>query len=205
MKGSFGPVERGEQSCKSVLVKLQPTTNVVLDANILFSAAICHLLVEAAVSGVFRARWSDKIFNEAKGSLHRRKRFAALGALNQNTQRIRDPLVGEYALLEPLFPKSNAKDRHVAAAAKACGASYLVTDNDKHFDKMEAKDNGFDVLTADEFILLLLRTDTAAVVRAIDTTPPDRFWKYMERLKKLLPRSYELIAEAFRSAGTAAP
>jgi hypothetical protein len=45
---------------------LGPTVNAVLDADVLFQAAPARLLLSAAQSGLYRARWSERILSEVR-------------------------------------------------------------------------------------------------------------------------------------------
>lgn len=43
----------------------------VLDANVLYAAPIRDLLIQLAVDGLFRARWTETIHDEWTGALRR--------------------------------------------------------------------------------------------------------------------------------------
>lgn len=78
---------------------LHTATNVVLDANVLFSSRISRFFLMAASNGAFRARWSADILNEAERNLQCKSRPSALKALAGNIELVRDPQVDGY---EPL-------------------------------------------------------------------------------------------------------
>jgi hypothetical protein len=111
---------------------LGPTVNAVLDADVLFQAAPTWPLLGAAQSGLYRARWSGRLLSEARTSLTAKGRLGALRAFEGNIGLVRGPLVGSFERLEGEFMATDPGDRHVAAAAAAAGARYLITGNLAH-------------------------------------------------------------------------
>lgn len=57
-----------------------PTVNALIDADVLFQAAPTRLLLAAAQSGLYRARWSQRILTEARTKLTASGRLGALRA-----------------------------------------------------------------------------------------------------------------------------
>ncbi len=83
-----------------------------------------------------------------------------------------------------------------------------MTTNVSDFDVSEGAAHGFQVVRPDDFGLLLMDSNEAAVVNAIQRTPPDRFWDYLVGLKDAkdgLPKTYERLTVIYRSAGHQVP
>ncbi len=65
---------------------LGPTVNAVIDADVLFQAAPTRLLLSAAQSGLYRARWSDRILSEVRTNLTAKGRLGALRAFEEKAR-----------------------------------------------------------------------------------------------------------------------
>ncbi len=95
---------------------------VVLDACVLYPAAQRDLFMWLAAGGAIRAHWTNEIHDEWMRNVER-----DYGVDRSVLDRIRklmdraagDALIGRYRQHERLFPQTDAKDRHVAAAAVA--------------------------------------------------------------------------------------
>lgn len=154
----------------------------VFDACVLYPAAVRDLLIRLGKSGLFRARWSDRIHDEWMGSL-----------LGQRPDLSRDQLERTVALMNRAVPDATVtgfeglieglhlpdpNDRHVLAAAIRCQAGVIVTYNLKHFPPEVLELYGLEVQHPDEFILHLFDLDSARVCatvrdqRAALTSPP---------------------------------
>jgi hypothetical protein len=180
-------------------------TSVILDANVLFSSGIARLLLLSARNGAFRARWTAEIEDEARRNLVLKNRFAALKAFEETVTIERRPHIEGAEHYVGLFPLTEKDDRHVAAAAKADGSLFIVTSNVRHFDKSESLENGFEIITPDNFGLMLLDNNELAVLAGIDRTPPERFGAYMAFIKTNLPATYARIAAVLRQEGYVMP
>lgn len=138
---------------------------VVLDACVLYPAAQRDLFMWLAVGGVVRAHWTDEIHAEWIRNVER-----DYGISRDVLERVRtlmdraagDALISVYRRYERWFPKTDAKDRHVAAAAlaarKRSGAEQvaIVTWNLKHFDRKELAAVGLVTESPDAFLCRLL-------------------------------------------------
>lgn len=119
---------------------------IVLDACVLYPAAQRDLFMWLAAGGAIHAHWTNKIHDEWMRNIEH-----DYGVDRSVLDRVRklmdraagDALIGRYRQHERLFPKTNAKDRHVAAAAVAArqhsGADIIaiITWNLKDFDRRE--------------------------------------------------------------------
>lgn len=146
------------------------TFTAVYDACVLYPAPLRDFLMWLGLSGRFRARWSRQIHDEWKRSLLRVRTDLSAEQLNRTSdlmdQAIPDGLVtGHETLLEELrLPDPD--DRHVLAAAIRCGASVIVTFNEKDFPDAVLAPFGIEAQHPDLFIDNLFDLDPAAVVTA---------------------------------------
>jgi hypothetical protein len=136
------------------------------DACVLYPAPLRSLLMYLALTGLFRARWSDAIHEEWM----RNVQADYPDISRQQAERIRDLmnahvhdcLVTGYEDLIPSLTLPDADDRHVLAAAIRAGADVIVTSNLADFPAETLHQYGIEARHPDEFILRLLeRTPTA--------------------------------------------
>ena len=101
------------------------------NANVLSRIIRTNVLVRSAVEGVFEMRWTGSIEREWTNALLREqpnlKKDAVLATARKMNEALPNAGVTDYAKLEGNFPKTDAKDRHVAAAAARCAPNTLVT------------------------------------------------------------------------------
>jgi hypothetical protein len=131
------------------------TFTVIFDANVLYGQRIRSLLMELTMSGLFRAKWSDDIHREWMTAVA--KKTGIDMARLQRTRRfmdtaVPDALVTGYEGLIPALTLPDADDRHVLAAAIRCGASAIVTFNEKDFPPDELAKYGVHTKHPDHFI-----------------------------------------------------
>lgn len=81
-------------------------------------------------------------------------------------QAIPDAVVHGYERLIDGLDLPDSDDRHVLAAAIRCGASVIVTFNQKDFPNTAVRHFGIEAQHPDEFVENLLDLDEAAVVEA---------------------------------------
>ncbi len=101
----------------------------VLDANVLLPAARRDTLLRAADAGLYQVRWSDDILAEVKRNLVGDWNLAEEQAerlMGVMREAFPDALVTGYATPIDGMP-NHPKDRHVLAAAVACRATVIVT------------------------------------------------------------------------------
>lgn len=151
------------------------TPVVVLDACVLYPAAQRDLFMWLAAEGAIRAHWTNQIHDEwmrnvardygvARSELEKVGQLMNLGA--------GDALISRYRQHEALFPKTDAKDRHVAAAAvtarKQSGANVVtvITWNLKDFNRKELAQAGLVVEDPDTFLCRIMSDSTDSVVSA---------------------------------------
>ena len=122
------------------------------------------------LSGRFRARWSPQIHDEWKRSVLRDRADLTPEQLNRTSdlmdKAIPDALVTGHEALAESLRLPDAGDRHVLAAAIRCGASVIVTFNEKDFPSEALEPFGIEAQHPDLFIDNLFDLDPAAVVTA---------------------------------------
>jgi predicted nucleic acid-binding protein len=112
------------------------TFTAILDANVLFGIRLTSLLMELAVSGLFRARWSLDIHREWMEAVHTKHGIpmCELDYRRQCMERaIPDGRVDGYEPLVNGLMLPDPNDRHVLAAAIRCNADVIVTFNESDF------------------------------------------------------------------------
>lgn len=132
------------------------TFTALFNSNVLYGARIRSLLMELAMSGLFRARWSPDINREWMRAVHEktgieldRLKYVA-GCMER---AVPDGLVSGYETLIPALTLPDPDDRHVLAAAIRCSASAIVTFNEKDFPKDSLDEFGIHTRHPDDFIL----------------------------------------------------
>ena len=146
---------------------------VVLDACVLYPAAQRDLFMWLAAGGAIRAHWTNEIHGEWMRNVEH-----DYGVARSVLDRVRklmdraagDALIGRYRQHERLFPKTAAKDRHVAAAAarKRSGVDIvtIITWNLKDFDRKELAAAGVVAENPDAFLCRLLADSPENAVAA---------------------------------------
>ncbi len=110
---------------------------VVYDACVLYPAPLRSLLMYLAMTGLYRARWTNDIHEEWMRNVQR----DYPDVTRQQAERIRDLmnahigdcLVTGYETLIPSLALPDPDDRHVLAAAICCEADIILTFNLKDF------------------------------------------------------------------------
>lgn len=166
----------------------------VYDACVLYPAPLRDFLMWLGLSGRFRARWSAQIHDEWKRNLLLNRPDLSVEQLNRTSdlmdRAIPDGLVEGYQDLIAGLHLPDEDDRHVLAAAIRCGASVIVTFNQKDFPAEVLKAFGIEAQHPDVFIGDLLDLDPASVVtaaqhqRATLRKPPMDAEQYLEILLK---------------------
>jgi predicted nucleic acid-binding protein len=128
----------------------------LLDANVLYPAPLRDLLMQLAVSDLFRAKWTAEIHREWMEALlcnePQRSRAALERTRDLMDRHTRDCLITGYEHLIPSLTLPDPKDRHVLAAAIAGRCDAIVTQNLKHFPDAAVEPYGIEVQHPDEFL-----------------------------------------------------
>lgn len=169
---------------------------VLLDACVLYPAALRDTLLRAAEVGLYRVHYSETILAEVRRSLVRTGRVTEAQA-----ERLIAALRGAFpeAIVtgfERLIPamSNHPKDRHVVAAAVVAGAQVIVTSNLADFPAVALEPFGIEAQSPDSFLLHLFDLDQSAmecVVRAQAAAmriPPVTVGEVVEMLALQAPR-----------------
>jgi len=145
------------------------TFGAVFDANVLYGSRIRSLLMELAMSGLFRPYWSADIHREWMKAVSDKTGIAI-----ERLERTRIDMdaaapgacVTGYEGLIPALTLPDASDRHVLAAAIRAGASAIVTFNEKDFPADVLKPYGLHTRHPDMFIRDVDGIDPGVVAEA---------------------------------------
>jgi hypothetical protein len=109
----------------------------LLDANVLYPAPLRDLLLQLAVTDLFKARWTADIHREWIESLLKGRPDLQRTMLERTRDLMdshtRDCLVSGYQDLIPSLRLPDPNDRHVLAAAIVGRCDVIVTQNTKDF------------------------------------------------------------------------
>jgi predicted nucleic acid-binding protein len=175
------------------MVKDRPVA--VIDASVLYSAALRDLLMHLHLEETYQPRWSDRIHAEwIRGILRARPDVTA-----ERLERTRE-LMDAHALdakvegfeevAASLTGLPDPDDAHVIAAAIKANASVIVTWNLKHFPPSFLEPYAIEALEPDAFLSRLLKDDPEAFRRAVRRhqsglrNPPRTMPEYLETLDK---------------------
>ncbi len=164
----------------------------VIDASVLFSHLERDLLLRAARLELFQPYWTHEILEETRRNLVARgkKTAAQAEAFVKELSGVEEATVEGYEIYIASM-RNDPKDRHVAAAAVACGAEVSVTSNLKDFVDLPA---GKEAKSPDEFLCLLFEIapqammDSLRAQAALLKRPPMSFLAYIDKVEQLLPR-----------------
>lgn len=129
----------------------------LLDANVLYPAPLRDLLLQPAVTDIFKAKWTADIHREWIEALLRNEPARDRAALERTRDLMdratRDSLVEGYRALIPALTLPDADDRHVLAAAIVGRCDVIVTQNLADFPAEALDPFGIDVQHPDQFLV----------------------------------------------------
>jgi predicted nucleic acid-binding protein len=165
---------------------------VLFDANVLYPAPMRDLLLQLAVTDIFRARWTADIHREWIDALlinqPHRDRAALERTREQMDRATRDCLVIGYHSLMPSLRLPDPDDRHVLAAAIVGRCDAIVTQNLRDFPTEALAPHGIEVVHPDAFLQAQLELEPAIFctavckVRARLKNPPYSVADYLDTL-----------------------
>jgi hypothetical protein len=170
-------------------------TGIVLyDACVLYPAPLRDLLMQLALTELFRARWSDAIHDEWTRSVLAARpdiKPESLARCRELMDRhVPDSLVVGYEPLIPTLALPDPDDRHVLAAAIHAQAELIVTFNLGDFPGSVLSGYGIEAIHPDEFIVRLWDEDAGSVLiaaklhRASLKRPPKTPAEYLRTLEQ---------------------
>lgn len=143
----------------------------VLDANVLYSAAMRDFFMRLTSRFVFQPKWTDEIHQEWIEAVMRSRPDLDPAWLTRTrdlmNQYGNDWHVPAYEHLIPTLPLTDLDDRHVLAAAIASKASVIVTQNLSDFPMAVLSAYGIRALHPDDFACELLEKEPARFLRAM--------------------------------------
>lgn len=168
------------------------TYTALLDANVLYPAPLRDLLLQLAVTDLFRAKWTADIHREWIEALLRKEPHRDRARLERTRDLMdgstRDCLVTGYEALIPSLQLPDPDDRHVLAAAIAGRCDAIVTQNLKDFPEEALAPYGIDVQHPDEFFSNQLNLAQGAFCGAVQKvrrrlqSPPYTIEQYLDIL-----------------------
>jgi predicted nucleic acid-binding protein len=178
----------------------------VYDACVLYPAPLRDLLMELALTDLFRARWSEEIHKEwIRSVLKNNTRLTESQLLRTKgfmDANVRDALVTGFESLIPSLTLPDPNDRHVLAAAIRCQADVIGTFNLKDFPSDYLSSFDVEAQHPDEFILYLLDLYPVQVCRAVEKVrqrlrnPPMDYERYLSNLlRQGLPQTVSYMKE----------
>ena len=172
----------------------------IYDASVLYPAPLRDLLMQLALSDLYKAHWTNDIHDEwIRNVLINRPDLTAEQL--QRTRElmdtsVRDCLVENYRALIPALELPDPDDRHVLAAAIVANADVIVTFNLRDFPHEDLENYGIKAQHPDEFVGHLTDLAPSAVcsaaasVRARLRNPPRSAGEYIDTIEQQqLPRT----------------
>jgi predicted nucleic acid-binding protein len=178
----------------------------VYDACVLYPAPLRDLLMELALTDLFRARWSAEIHKEwMRNVLKNRPNLTESQLLRTKAfmdANVRDALITGFESLIPSLELPDDNDRHVLAAAIRCSADVIVTFNLKDFPSDYLLNFDIEAQHPDDFILYLLDFYPVQVCSATEKVrqrlrkPPMNHENYLANLlRQGLPQTVSRMNE----------
>lgn len=167
---------------------------IVLDANVLYGNFLRDMLVSLFFSGIYEAKWTEKITQEWVGHLLENRSDISESKVNRTLMlmnRIKPTaLVANYERYIEQVHIPDKDDRHVVAAAIACGAQKIITWNLGDFPDKVLKVFGVVAESPDKFISDLISDNPPSIIATLKEmrerfkTPPLSVEEFFERLVK---------------------
>ncbi|KAF0093573.1 MAG: hypothetical protein E1N59_2706 [Puniceicoccaceae bacterium 5H] len=176
----------------------------IYDACVLYPAPLRDLLLELAVTDLFKARWSNRIHDEWMRNLLKNRPDLTLQQLERTRDlmnaHVRDCLVDGFEGLEETIQLPDPDDRHVVAAAIKGRADVIVTFNLSDFPASALEPWGLEAQHPDEFLANLIDLAPDPVAAAARTCrlrlkrPPKTIDEYLDILARQgLPESTTML------------
>ncbi len=164
------------------------------DACVLYPAPLRDLLMNLAITDLYRAKWTNEIHEEWISSVLSNRSDLDRKFLERTRDRmnmsVRDCLVENYQYLIPTLSLPDSNDRHVLAAAIHSCSSVIVTYNLKDFPKEVIEKHGIEAKHPDEFLINLFDLSSEMVCLAVKRhraslkNPPKTLEQYLLTLEK---------------------
>ncbi|MCY4198848.1 MAG: PIN domain-containing protein [Gammaproteobacteria bacterium] len=178
----------------------------IYDASVLYPAPLRDLLMQLALSDLYRAHWTSEIHDEWIRNLLEDRPDLTLQQLQRTRElmdaSVRDCLVENFSALIPSLHLPDPHDRHVLAAGIVAKADVIVTCDLKDFPRENLDAYGIEAQHPDKFISHLIEQapenvySAVAAVRARLRSPPISVTKYIDILES---QSLPHAAQALRA------
>ncbi len=176
----------------------------IYDASVLYPAPLRDLLMQLALSDLYRAHWTSEIHDEWIRNLLEDRPDLTVQQLQRTRElmdaSVRDCLVENFSALIPSLHLPDPHDRHVLAAGIAAKADVIVTCDLKDFPRDSLEAYSIEAQHPDDFILHLIKQapekvySAVAVVRARLRNPPTSGTKYIDIIEsQSLPRTAQAL------------
>lgn len=146
------------------------TYTVVLDACVMYPAPLRSYLMYLSNTGLFRARWTEKIHDEWIRNLLKNNPDIDPHRLEKTKQlmnaHVPDCLVEGYEQFINGLILPDVDDRHVVAAAIKGQAESIITFNLKDFPENVLHPLGLSAIHPDEFLCDMFELNSSACVKA---------------------------------------
>lgn len=164
-----------------------------LDASVLYPAPLRDLLLELAVSDLYRAKWSNAVHDEWINALLRTRNDLTRDRLERTRDlmnaHVRDAFVADFEDLIDVLKLPDPDDRHVLAAAIKGHADLIVTANLRDFPADALTRWGIEAQHPDEFLTHQFHLSQAVFLKSIKTVrlrlknPPKSTEEYLDTLR----------------------
>jgi predicted nucleic acid-binding protein len=166
---------------------------VIYDACVFYPAPLRDLLIQLAISELYRAKWSNRIHEEWIRNLLKRRPDLSFENLERTRKLIdgavMDSLVEGFEDIESSLNLPDPDDNHVLAAAIVSGCNVIVTFNLKDFPQTEIGKYNIEAQHPDDFFMYLTdlnKNKFLSAVRAVRLrlkNPPKSIDEYLETLQ----------------------
>ncbi|MEQ8752610.1 MAG: PIN domain-containing protein [Coleofasciculus sp. G1-WW12-02] len=167
---------------------------VLYDSCVLYPAPLRDLLMQLALTDLFRARWTNAIQEEWSRNVLKNRPDLTLEQLTRTQELmnsyVRDCLITNYEDLIPSLQLPDPDDRHILAAAIKGNVNVIVTFNLSDFPESTLNQYEIEAQHPDDFIsdLIDLRpgkvAEAAQICRKRLKNPPKSVNEYLETLLK---------------------
>jgi predicted nucleic acid-binding protein len=144
-----------------------------LDASVLYPAPLRDLLLELAVSDLYRAKWSEAVHEEWIAAILRNRSDLTRPQLERTRDlmnaHVRDALVTDFEQLIDVLDLPDPNDRHVLAAAIKGRADIIVTVNLRDFPAERLDRWGIEAQHPDEFLTHQFNLSQPIFLQAVRT------------------------------------
>jgi hypothetical protein len=183
---------------------------VLYDACVLFPAPLRDILLRIAVTGIVRARWTERILDECFRNISEQRPDLKPNALTRTrklmNEAVPDCLVEGFEDLVEGLRLPDPNDRHVLAAAIRAGAQAIVTFNLRDFPRDHLAPFWVEAIHPDDFVVDLIDlapgvvTNVVAEQAAALRNPPRTIAEMLDTLRDQgLPQAVAKLRALFGS------